>query len=637
LATVTQGAGEREAAGAPGRDSDRMWFAAGLFVSLSAAIVVAHYYALSQVPELHRLARRWLAIAALANSERELWLAAGICAPLALLLRDGSRPVRIAAGVAAAVAALAVAVLNFSAAELLRTFGSLPSVGLLIYSDILFSSTGRAALFSWIPRQLGWCILAAAAVSAVSLGLAAKLRRRVRWDIALAAAIALALLGSHVLQRWSLGDHDYRRSPTLAFLKSFQMLRENRLLERGAHWVPPPPGPWEAGATIDRQRASKMRNVILLVIESGSAAYFDQYGGPYHVTPTLSALPGSLQVDHAYAQAVSSTHSLGVLLSSTYPAVALEWQVPTAETLPHLLQRHGWQTGFFYSTDARYEDADRLLDHTGFDVVHDFRSRRCADAQIEDISEFNSQATSDACTFADAEGWIGRVAAKPFFAMIWTYQTHYPYFTTGRARPVVLGHELDSDPSAKEMKARYLTALRETDDQIRRLVTFLDRRGLSDSTLIVITGDHGEAFKQHGTLGHGHDLYEESVHVPLLVAGPRLSAARHLGRLTGHIDIAPTIADVLGIDAPAAWVGSSLFRPRRSRPVYFSSPWTDLMVGYRLGQQKVIGRLMARSVARYDLARDPGERANLAARDRAWRDAELDALAGWARSVRPKS
>jgi len=638
LATVPNAELEDRDGAADGipRDNANIWFAVALFFSLSIAIVSAKTYALSQIPQLSTLVHRWpaIAVAAVVDSERELWIAAGICAPLAWVLRDASKPMRIAASAAAILAAVVVAVLNFSAAELLRAFGSLPSIGLLIYSDILFSSTGRAALLSWIPRQLGLVILAAMALSSVSLWLAAKLRNRVRLNLVLAASIALALLGPYAMRRWSLGEHDYRRSATLAFFKSFRMLRENQFLEPGARWVPPPAGPWQAGAPAGRLNASKIRNVILLVIESGSAAYFDQYGGPYHVTPTLSALPDVLQVDHAYAQAVSSTHSLGVLLSSTYPPVALKWQVPAAETLPRLLQRHGWQTGFFYSTDTRYEQADKLLDRAGFNVVHDFRSRRCADAKIEDVSEFNSQATSDACTFADAEGWIERVASQPFFAMIWTYQTHYPYFTTGRAKPVVLGNELELDPGAREMKSRYLTALRETDDQIHGLVALLDRLGLRDKTLIVVTGDHGEAFKQHGTLGHGNDLYEESVHVPLFMIAPQLAPARRFDRLTGHIDIPPTIADVLGVHAPAGWAGTSLFRPRREQPVYFSSPWTDLMVGYRLGPEKVIGRLMARNVARYDLDSDPGERSNLAAHDRRWRNAELEALAGWARSVR---
>ncbi len=631
---------QRRTAGTLLNDSDRISFAVGLFFALSISIITAKAYALSQISQLSTLPSSWLAIpvAAFANSRLEFGIAAAICAALALVLREtASTPWRIVACVAAVSAALAVAMLNFSAAQLLRTFGTLPSVGLLIYSDILFSSTGRAALLSWIPRQLWLMILVAGLLSAGSLWLAAKLRKSVRLDVLLAVAIAFALFGSRGTYRWSLGEHVYRRSPTIAFLRSFAMLKDNPLADRGAGWVPPEPGPWEPGAPIDREGASTIKNIILIVIESGAAAYFDQYGGGYNVTPTLSTLPGTLQVDQAYAQAVSSTHSLGVLLSSTYPPVAIRWQVPTAEMLPHLLRRHGRETGFFYSSDTRYEDADKFLDRSGFKVVHDFRGRTCADAKMEDVTEFNSQATSDACTFTDLEEWIQRVAAMPFFGMIWTSQTHYPFFTTGRAPPVVLGNELRDDPDVRNMKARYLTALRETDDQIRDLLAMLDRLGLRDKTLLLITGDHGEAFKQHGTSGHGNDLYEESVHVPLLIVAPQLSSVHRFDRLSGHIDIAPTIADVLGIGAPASWVGSSLFRARRSRPVYFSSPWVDLIVGYRSGSEKVIGQLMARKIARYDLARDPDERINLAAGDEAWQKAELEALAGWARSLSTSS
>ena len=118
---------------------------------------------------------------------------------------------------------------------------------------------------------------------------------------------------------------------------------------------------------------------------------------------------------------------------------------------------------------------------------------------------------------------------EPFHVMAWTSATHHPYepgprieiedFFAGREEPF----------DAWNMN-RYLNLLKEADRQLGRLFAGLRERGLDGETLVVVTGDHGEAFGEpHGAWGHGSRLYEESVRVPLMIWNPKLVRAGRRG------------------------------------------------------------------------------------------------------------
>ena len=161
---------------------------------------------------------------------------------------------------------------------------------------------------------------------------------------------------------------------------------------------------------------------------------------------------------------------------------------------------------------------------------------------------------------------------------------------------------------------RYLGALSDADRLIGSLVRHLQQTGRFDDTLIIVTGDHGQAFGQHGTYGNGGAVHEESVHVPLILISPQLKGPRSSSRLAGHIDIAPTVVDALGLPIPAAWDGTSLFRNAPQRPIYFTNMMDEKVIGYRLGDRKVSANFVRGSVDIFDLSSDPGERKNLADR-----------------------
>jgi arylsulfatase A-like enzyme len=118
-----------------------------------------------------------------------------------------------------------------------------------------------------------------------------------------------------------------------------------------------------------------------------------------------------------------------------------------------------------------------------------------------------------------------------------------------------------------------------------------------------------------------------------LLINPSLSPQRSFDRLASHIDLAPTIVDLIGLPARGEWDGSSLFRPHRESPVMFATPYIDLQVGYRLGDRKVVARLLDGRASVYDLAVDPQERRDLAAGNPDMQERELARIRSWVRHL----
>src|SRR5439155_21652365 len=104
---------------------------------------------------------------------------------------------------------------------------------------------------------------------------------------------------------------------------------------------------------------------------------------------------------------------------------------------------------------------------------------------------------------------------------------------------------------------RYRNALWYSDRMLGVLMRGVEARGLAGRTLWVVLGDHGEAFGQHdGNFGHTFQLYEENVHVPLMLEVPgAIDGPVRSGRIVSVLDTAPTVLDLLGIDRPAGIQG----------------------------------------------------------------------------------
>jgi len=209
--------------------------------------------------------------------------------------------------------------------------------------------------------------------------------------------------------------------------------------------------------------------------------------------------------------------------------------------------------------------------------------------------------------------WIDAGQGRPFYAMVWTSQSHHPYepspsepfvdFFAGRPLP----------PDDYDL-GRHLNTLRQVDLQLGRLFDGLRERGLADDTLLLLTGDHGEAFGDpHPSWGHGARIWEENVRVPLMIWSPRLfPRGGRAATIGSHVDVNPTLAGLMGIAASPAWQGRSLFDAGRPPRAYFYAARDDYLLGVREERWKYIYNATRGRDSLYDLAQDPDERRDVA-------------------------
>ncbi len=190
---------------------------------------------------------------------------------------------------------------------------------------------------------------------------------------------------------------------------------------------------------------------------------------------------------------------------------------------------------------------------------------------------------------------------------------------------IVAGTLVAAAPDRAHLTALYDQELRFLDEQIGHLLDHLDELGVAGETLVVLVADHGEEFWDHGSVFHGYTLYEEQLRVPFLVRDPRMAEGRAVDAITRHVDVLPTLLELLGVPAPEkpALQGRSLASHVRGDgpapgdgPVYaqvsIKAAKTVQSYALRVGPWKWIERREPSAGEElYDLASDPGETRNL--------------------------
>lgn len=194
---------------------------------------------------------------------------------------------------------------------------------------------------------------------------------------------------------------------------------------------------------------------------------------------------------------------------------------------------------------------------------------------------------------------IDSVADRQFFAWVHVYNMHDPGFDGQRWR---------RDATPVEIYREQLVVL---DGLMAELFGHLERTGLADRTIIVLTADHGEGLGDHGHQLHGPTVFDEEVHVPLVVAVPGMPGAR-VDELVGAVDVVPTLLDLLGAPVDPLDRGRSLVplmvgHDVEPRSYYFEND-SSSVVGQMTGRTKLIYDREAQTYHRFDLDADPDER-----------------------------
>ena len=422
-------------------------------------------------------------------------------------------------------------------------------------------------------------------------------------------------------------------------------------------------------AGVDRSRVRPW-NVLTIQIESLRSDQLRAYGGPRDVMPTVDALARESRVfTNAYIQASHSNYADLVPLSSHYPLRSEQVYVyPVNPTYPRVLiydvlKAVGYRTAIFSSQNENWggminyqrpEHLDRFFHAATFAGP--------TYTPWEDLGFANwvqqtkgAGSVDDRYTVAEAIQWIGSVAGQPFFLHMNLQSSHVPYFVPEdfphRFGPEKLDFAIMWGRFPREkldvVKDRYADSLFYEDTQIARLFEALRQQGLWEHTVIVIGGDNGEAFYEHGFPSHAGQLYNEVVKVPMIVKVPGIEPGPD-DRPAMFLDVPPTILDVLGLPAHPSFQGISLFEPRpdpaRSIYIIVQTPLAYQSAIVRSGYKLLCDERERWSML-YDLARDPGETRNVASsrpdlvnelgtRLRVWRDEQLGYYADVPRQAR---
>ena len=405
-----------------------------------------------------------------------------------------------------------------------------------------------------------------------------------------------------------------------------------RLLGRGEPHPLLDPGPATAA---EEGRATPLRmalaqqqvNVLLVILDAARARNFGAYGYGRATTPELDRLASEgVLFERAYTPAAFTLSAMASLWTSRYPdehhaGVAHDAPLPADRpTLAERLAAAGIATVGLIGNSMAGPAFGLERGFAEFDEVHLKKGPRAA-------------------ALAEAfEAWLQRRPQdRRFFAYVHFREPHFPYdplppWSTlfgpdapldqrARSDPGWYGSVNDGERDLSKSELSHLVRLYDgnlayADRQLGALRQALERKGLWERTLVIVAADHGEGLWEHSWLGHNQQVFEESTHVPLVLRLPGTSAPRgtRLSTLVDLLDVAPTIADALGLGVAVrrTFAGRSLLPVALGapgKPATFAITTGELRgFGLRHERFKYVRNVRYGVEQLYDLERDPAER-----------------------------
>jgi arylsulfatase A-like enzyme/Flp pilus assembly protein TadD len=323
-----------------------------------------------------------------------------------------------------------------------------------------------------------------------------------------------------------------------------------------------------AGGPVDVPKGTP---VILISIDTLRADHVPAYGYKGVETPALDAFRREgVLFEHAYSTTPLTLPSHSTLLTGVLPAVhgvrdnvgykldAAKIKSGVLPFLPEILKKAGYATGGAVSA---YVLQGKSGISTGFDFYQDgieFRSNTGLGGLQRPGGE----------TLKLAQPWLESVKDKPFFFFFHIYEPHTPY-----APP---------EPYASRYPSKYDGEIATADHIVSELIDELKRLGVYDRALVVLLSDHGEGLGDHGEDEHGVLLYNEAIHVPLMVKLPQgQQAGGTTGRPVQLLDVAPTVLGLLGLEVPKPMPGVSLLAANvPPRQIYSETFYPRLHFGW---------------------------------------------------------
>jgi arylsulfatase A-like enzyme/Flp pilus assembly protein TadD len=350
-------------------------------------------------------------------------------------------------------------------------------------------------------------------------------------------------------------------------------------------------------------------NVVVITIDTLRADHVGCYGYNDVKTPNIDRLAANgARFERAYTPVPVTLPAHTAIFTGAYPMLSGIHDFsgnkisPQQITLASVLRKHGYTTGAVIASAVL---GSRFGLNQGFDFYYDhFDFSRLDESNLYQMERPGNVVADQALE------WLGKNYRKRFFLWMHLYDPHHPY-----TPPAPYDREYASHPYDGEIAF--------ADAQVGRLIEFLQKKGLYQNTVIVLSGDHGESLGEHGERTHSFFIYNATLHVPLIFRVPRAQAQKVLSMPVSLVDIMPTLLHILGIDLPSTVQGENLlpyinghvsgndggqrslyaenFLPR----IHFN--WSELR-GIETTHYHFID---APKPELYDLRKDPGETQNL--------------------------
>ena len=323
-------------------------------------------------------------------------------------------------------------------------------------------------------------------------------------------------------------------------------------------------------------------NVIIIGVDTLRADHVHSLGYGLNTTPTIDALAAKgYTFSNAIAPASWTVPSFMSVMTGVYPSVHkvinkftvftpteetlsnLKALAPTVVTLAEVMKGAGYATGGF-TGDAGV--SGKFGYAQGFDVYTDEKT-------------FGGFENSDQHALA----WLDSLSkGQKFFMFFHGYDLHGQFplgeqtfvpqnyqgsYTGSPAEEARLREAQLSGPitlTAQDVdfwKGVYDSKIRSADDQLKNFLSQLESRGLLKNTIVVVVADHGEEYYEHGGFDHGHALYDELIHVPLIIAVPNTLGGTTITGQVSTMDLGPALLSMLGVTAPAAYASQTAGRP----------------------------------------------------------------------------
>ena len=340
-------------------------------------------------------------------------------------------------------------------------------------------------------------------------------------------------------------------------------------------------------------------NIVLVILEGVQYQYTSLANKQCNLTPYLAALAEQgIEFSNTRSFLTHTTKVLFALLTGRYAsasqdiAEAVPAASPYASIATILKGQLGYRTAFFQSAMGNFESRPGLVYNLGYD---DFRAR-------DDLDDPNSYLGYLACDefsmLKPITEWI-KSEEQPFLITVLCSVTHDPYEI-----PEWFG------TPGREPLERYQQAISYTDKFLAALDVELGNLGITDNTIFCVIGDHGEAFGEHGLLGHERIAFDEVLRIPFCLRAPFLAETGvRMAEPVSSVDLTPTLLGLLGFETESnGFDGVDLLETvPQDRRVYFTCWMQEGPAGFIKGNRKFIYNPTNKTICAYDLTADPKE------------------------------